>query len=274
MPAWGHLEKVSVIAASLAARGYPITFTGAEFRAPISALGVAFEPLDGSKRMMSEEDMATFMTMEAGLEAEAFAIKNVFIRAIPHQHRTVQRVFGEFRAKNPGKPLVFVYDASFLGLAPVVLGAQGVRPDVSIGIGLAPLSVRSRDAFPFRSGRAPDTSPDARMVHQRANEEQDEDLFFKGIFEAFEKEMRGLGVQVDVPYSIFEAMNAVPDRLLQLTIPELYYLRSDLRPNVSFVGALPAVGMADQALPPWWNDVLEGKKNGKKVVAVVRQFPQ
>ncbi|KAF2497128.1 UDP-Glycosyltransferase/glycogen phosphorylase [Lophium mytilinum] len=270
MPAWGHLEKVSVIAADLKKRGYPITFiTGAEFRDPITALGVGFVPLDGSDRMMSEEDMATFFAMPAGLDAEAFAIKNVFIRAIPDHYRTVQRVFGEFRKKHGrGKPLIFVYDGSFLGLTPVALGADGIKPDVSIGIGLAPLSLRSDDTFPFRSGKQPDTSRDAVKIHQKAYEEQAEEPFFKGIHEALVKEMRGLGVEREVPFSIFELMNWTPDQLLQLSIPEFEYPRSDIRAGVEWVGALPVVGMADAKLPSWWDDVLQAKGNGKKVIAV------
>lgn len=271
VPAWGHLEKVSVIAASLKARGYPITFiTGAAFRAPIAALGVDFEPLDGSELMMSDADMATFLSIPPGLDSEAFAIKNVFIAQIPDYHRTVQRVFAEFRKKHGrGKPLIFVYDMSFLGLAPVAWGAKGIRPDVYIGIGLSPLALRSDDTFPFRSGRQPDTSREAVEIHRRAYEAQAEEPFFKGIGEALVEQLRALGVQGDVPASLFELFAQTPDQLLQLSIPEFEYPRSDLRAGVEWVGALPVVGMADPTLPEWWDDVLQAEENGKKVIAVV-----
>ncbi|OCL02246.1 glycosyltransferase family 1 protein [Glonium stellatum] len=247
MSAFGHLEK---------------------FKDAIESIGAKFVPLDGSERMMSEEDMATFMSMPAGLDTEAFAIKNVFLKAIPDHHRTMQRVFRGFREKyGTEQPLIFLYDSSFLGVAPVLLGAPGIRPDHAIGIGLSPFTFASDDTMPFRSGFQPDVSSKSREIHQRALNDQKEEPFFKDIHTVFLEVLKSMGVQPPVP-SMWDAFGLLPDRLLQLGIPEFEYPRSDLRPNVKFIGALPSVGLSEPALPPWWDDVLAAKKNNKVVVAV------
>jgi hypothetical protein len=71
----------------------------------------------------------------------------------------------------------------------------------------------------------------------------------------------------DVP-GFNEMASSGSDIFLQYGVPAFEYERSDWRPNLKFMGAPVSVGIADHTLPEWWNDVLEAKAAGKKIVAV------
>ena len=268
MSAFGHMEKMGGIASGLSTLGYPITFiTGYEFQDRVNALGVTFAPLDGSSEaFLPPSQMAEFLSLQ-GLDQELMAIKAVFLAAIPDQHRTVQRVFTQFQSTHPNKPLIFLYDSSFQGLSPVLLGAPGIRPHAAIGVGVAPLPQASNDTFPFRSGSQPDTSARAREVHAEAARLQAAQPFYRDVDVAYKAAVKGMGATETVP-SMWDAFGLLPDVLLQFGVPEFEYPRSDLRPNVKWIGANRKVGLADQELPKWWGDVLAAKEQGKTVVAV------
>ena len=270
MPAFGHMEKISVIAESLHKLGYPVTLiTGLEFADTVKELGVEFEPLDGSgAAMMSDEDMAEFLGLQ-GLDQELFAIKKFFIQAIPDHHRSVQRVFSKFKEKHGDeKALIFIYDCSFQGVTPVLLGTPGIRPDAAIGIGISPITQPSNDTMPFRSGQKPDTSPQSRRIHHEAYLEQAKEPFFAGIDGAFKSMLLSMGATASPIPRLMDAFGLLPEILLQYGIPEFEYSRSDLRPHVKYIGASPAVGIAARDLPSWWDDVLGAERAGRRIVAV------
>jgi hypothetical protein len=76
---------------------------------------------------MSDEDLGKFVGLQ-GNEQEVFAYKTIFIKTIPAQYRTLQRTFSEFKERyGKDQKLIYIFDASVMGLAPVVLGAPGVR---------------------------------------------------------------------------------------------------------------------------------------------------
>jgi hypothetical protein len=68
---------------------------------------------------MSDEDLGTFIGLH-GNELEVFALKEVIIRKIPAQYRTVQQNLSAFKEKYGEKQkLIFIFDSVFSGLAPV-----------------------------------------------------------------------------------------------------------------------------------------------------------
>lgn len=54
-----------------------------------------------------------------------------------------------------------------------------------------------------------------------------------------------------------------------MTIPQLEYERSDIRP-IEYIGMARTVAVPDRSLPPWWIDVLLARREGKKVIAVTQ----
>ncbi|KAJ4346241.1 hypothetical protein N0V95_005557 [Ascochyta clinopodiicola] len=268
-PAFSHMEKITTIAEGLIQLGYPVIFiTGPDFQEYIESIGATYIPIEGrGPGMMAEDKMATFLSLQ-GDELEIFAFKTVFLDEIPAQHRTLQRTFKEVREKyGQDQPLIYIADCTFGGLAPVVLGVPGVRPDAAMSIGLAPYPASSNDTFPFRSGRHPDTSADSKRVHFEAHQAQYTAYPDIEWNKHTQEVLDGMGATRS-PTSMFDMFVTSSDVYLQYGVPEFEYPRSDLRPNLRYTGAPVVVGIAERALPEWWDDVLKAKKAGKHIVAV------
>jgi UDP:flavonoid glycosyltransferase YjiC (YdhE family) len=269
IPAFSHMEKLTPIATGLIDLGYPIIFiAGPEFEDYVESIGATYVPIEGKgPSLMSESQMAQFLTLE-GDEREIFAFKQIFLDEIPPQHRTIQRTFTQIRKDyGPDQPLIYIADCSFAGIAPVLKGAPGIRPDAAFSIGLAPYSGASNDSFPFRSGRHPDTSPDSKKIHfetQQAQEKMYPDI---EVNDHVHKVLADMGTTSSYA-SIFDMMVLASDTYLQYGVPEFEYPRSDLRDKLRFIGAPLAVGIAERKLPSWWDDVVTAKKEGKHIVAV------
>jgi UDP:flavonoid glycosyltransferase YjiC (YdhE family) len=263
------MEKITTVAEGLIKLGYPVTLlTGPDFKDYTESIGATYVPIEGKgPGMMAEDKMSTFLSLQ-GDELEIFAFKTVFIDEIPAQHRTLQRTFNGIREKyGQEQPLIYIGDCSFGGIVPVMLGAPGIRPDAAIGIGIAPYAASSNDTFPFRSGRHPDTTADSKRIHFDAQQEQ-----YRGYPDReWNKHATGvlhqMGAKRSFP-SMFDMFFMASDTFLQYGVPEFEYPRSDLRPDLRYLGAPVAVGIAERTLPTWWDDVLEAKKAGKHIVAV------
>jgi UDP:flavonoid glycosyltransferase YjiC (YdhE family) len=269
-PGFSHVEKVTTITQGLISLGYPVSFiTGTEFKDYIESIGATYIPTEGQGgALMSDEDMGTFVGLQ-GNELEVFAFKTIFIKTIPAQYRTLQRTFSDLKNRyGKDQKLIYIFDASVLGLAPVMLGAPGIRPHASIGLGIAPYVASSNDTFPFRSGRQPDTSPDSQRIHFEAQQAQYRDHpIDTPVNKELNTVLKELGAKQNTP-SLYDAIALSSDIYLQYGVPAFEYKRSDWRPHLSFMGAPVAVGIADRKLPEWWDDVLAAKKAGKKIVAV------
>ncbi|KAF1941841.1 UDP-Glycosyltransferase/glycogen phosphorylase [Clathrospora elynae] len=270
-PAFSHMEKITTIAQGLVNLGYPVSFiTGPSFKDYVESIGATYIPIEGAGLdMMSDEDLATFISLPTGPEMEAWSFKTIFIKTIPAQHRTLQRAFSDFRAKyGEEQKLIYIFDCVMAGISPVMLGAPGIRPDAAIAIGLAPYMASSNDTFPFRSGRLPDTSPLSRQIHFEAQRlHNKEDPVEAPVNEALHAVLDDMGTTKFKP-GLFDMITQSSDIYLQYGIPAFEYSRSDIRSNFEFIGAPVAVGIADRKLPEWWDDVLQARKEGKHIIAV------
>jgi hypothetical protein len=269
-PAFSHMEKITTITQGLISRGYPVTFiTGPEFKDHIESIGAVYIPIEGQgAQILSNEDLGQFISLQ-GDEQEVFAFKTIFINTIPAQYRTLQRVLHEFRDRYGDKEkMIYIFDCTFGGLAPVIHGAPGILPDASIAIGLAPYAAASNDTFPFRSGKYPDTSPASQRIHFEAQQAHRQDHpIDTPVNAAIDALLLDMGATTPTP-SLYDMMNRASDVYLQYGIPAFEWERSDWRPYFKFMGAPVAVGIAEHSLPEWWGDVLDAKAAGKKIVVV------
>lgn len=271
---WSHIEKVTAIALGLAELGYPVTFiTGRVFEDYVTSLhpNIKFSAMLGLDDKMSEKDMATYMSLPSGVDQEIFIMKKVLVDGTDDGHDTLQAQFREFRTKYGNhKPLISLYDQTCSGHFPILLGSPGIRPDASIGISLAPLAIDSNDTFPFMSGKPPYPGPNAQEVHNRAYKDRFESRLTRELNEYWWAKLKVLGVERESYPVMTNAMNAIPDYLLTLGIPQFEFPRSDLRPNVRYFGAFRKVGKSGEEpkLPDWWHDLVLAKEQGKKIIAV------
>lgn len=269
IPHYSHAEKLSTIAEGLIALGYPVSFiTGPEFKDYVESIGATFIPIEGATHaMMSAEDLATFVRL-SGDEQEVFALTTLFVKTLPAQHRTLQHAFSGIHEKyGKNQKLIYLFDCSFNGLSPVLYGAPGIRPDVAVAVGVVPYPAASNDTYPFRSGQLPDTSPDAKSIHHEAQKLQYEHPIDKPTNAAMKAQFAEMGAK-QTPPSIYDMMGLSSDIYLQYGIPGFEFERSDIRPNLRFMGAPVAVGVVEPALPKWWDDVLEARQAGKHIIAV------
>jgi UDP:flavonoid glycosyltransferase YjiC (YdhE family) len=263
------MEKITTIAEGLIGLGYPVIFvTGPDFKDYIESIGATYAAIEGKGAgIMAGEKMAKFVSLQ-GVEAQIFAFKEVFLNEIPAQHRTLQRVFSQIRETyGENQPLIYMGDCSYAGIAPVMSGAPGIRPDAAIAIGVAPYPAASNDTFPFNSGLQPDTSADSKRIHFEAQQAQYIKYPDSEWNEYTREVLRQVGATEFYP-SMLDMFASASDTYLQYGVPEFEYPRSDFRPNLKFVGAPLAVGIAERVLPEWWDDVLQAKKAGKHIVAV------
>lgn len=270
---WSHYEKVAKLAVVLAELGYPVIFvTGRIFEENVANLHprITFHPLLGGNDKMSAEDYATYASKEPGIEQELFIMKVALMGSMKPAHDTLQQVFEGFRREyGHDKPLISLFDTPVIGHHPILLGSPGIKPDASMVISYHPLSMNSNDTFPFYMGRAPHAGPDARAIHQKANEDQQADYKTATLSAWYWEVLAEHGAKTD--RHLMDSMHSVTDRILALGVPEFEFPRHDLRPTVHYLGALKKPNKTPSKqpdLPVWWDEVVDAKNKGKKIVAV------
>lgn len=260
-PLAGHTFPMIQIAGALVAAGHDVTFVGGErFADHVAQVGATLRPLTG-KAAYDDRRMAEFFpqrsTLSPGPEMLTWDISHVFGDAIPDQHALIQ----ELLAETPDA--VVVAELMFLGGLPSLHGA-GVRPRRWIGVGISPLYYPSDDTTPF--GPAP-LAPGADQVE--ANRAMNAGLAaaLSGAAEYLQRVVDGLGATGFTMPNYFSTMYTEPDDVLQLTVPEFEFPRSDLPENlVRFVGPLPPAAPAGWTEPGWWSEL-----DGDRPVVVVTQ---
>ncbi|KAL9086100.1 MAG: hypothetical protein Q9165_007312 [Trypethelium subeluteriae] len=270
LPGYGHVEKMRAIAAGLIERGYLVTFiTASVYRNGIESTGATFVPLrSGADLDMDrlDETHPEFWNMPQGKERHEYAFKTFVIGPVEDSHLTVQEQLARY--KDQGKNhVVILQDTGFLGNAPILLGAPGLRVPV-IGIGTARLAMKSIDTPPFNSGLPPDSSEEGRKRNVAL--QQQVEANFANLQSGYENILRSLGVSspTRIPFYM-DSQVVLADRFLQMSIPSIEYPRSDLPPSIRFVGALPttggrksssshSLGAVSEAkqLPSWWAEVI------------------
>ena len=264
IPAWSHAEKMITVAAGLVKRGYPVTFMSNEaFKDQVERSGATYVQLEGFQtEMCAPEDLAKFMAMQDEEEKEVGIIKAVFIKYLPGWRRTFQRTLRDLNDVRT----VWLHDGSFAVNGPSFRGAPGLRPHVDMAVGIVPIVRASNYTYPFKWGKVPETGADAAEKHFAAQQKQDEEYMFKTLNYELDNVFRQLGATA--PSGRFmDSLLDLNDLWLAMTIPEFEYPRPDWEHKVEFVGMTTTVGVENQQMPRWWNDVLEAKKAGKTIIA-------
>lgn len=253
---YGHVAPMLAVAKDLVARGHDVTFvSGSMYRDVVEATGATFAPVAGAADidMAVEAIRPERLALPPGVEQFAYDMRALFADAIPEQFKVLERLIAE-----ADEPVVLVHEVWFWGAVPyALLDAKSPAPAAVIAVGITQLTVSSVDLAPYGAGIAPDRSEAGRLRNKQLHEQQLAGPL--GVTQRhYEKTLRDLGVPGDVPYFL-DTVARHADRLLQFSLEELSYLRSDLPENIEFVGALPAPA-SDVELPVWWNDVREAEK--------------
>lgn len=260
VPFHGHVMPLLAVARHLVERGDRVRFiTGARFADVVRATGAQHVPLPAEADFDDRQDWAEVFPERAGLKgarAIAFDVENVFLRPIRAQHDAVLAA----HAAEPAD--VVLTDPAFAGGAILLGHPVGTRPPLVV-CGVIPLTIASRDTAPYGMGLTPLRGPFGLLRNAVLNAVADRTVTRGGqrLADEASRDVHGrpLGHPVlDWPRHA--------EAIVQLTVPEFEYPRSDAPETLHFVGPLSAAPGSPVPLPPWW-DELDG---GRPVVHVTQ----
>jgi UDP:flavonoid glycosyltransferase YjiC (YdhE family) len=252
MPVHGHVTPLLAVARHFAERGDRVRFiTGARFASAIEATGAEHLPIpadiDFDDRQDWNETFPERATLK-GTKALAHDLEHIFVRPGRAQHDTVMAA----HAAEPAEAILA--EPAFLGAAFLLGHPLGVRPPI-VMCGICPLPIPSRDTAPFGMGLLPLGGPLGRLRNAALALVTDKVVFppVQRIAEQMFQQLHGRSI----PFAALDwARHA--EAIVQFTVPEFEYPRSDAPASLHFAGPISASG-SRAPLPPWWHE-LDGSR--------------
>lgn len=252
MPVHGHVTPLLAVARHFAGRGDRVRFlTGSRFADVVTATGAEHLPLPAEADFDDRQDWnQTFPERAAlsGTRAIAHDLEHVFVRPGRTQHDAVMAA----HAAEPADALLA--DPAFVGGAFLLGHPLGVRPPI-VMCGICPLMITSRDTAPFGTGLTPLRGPLGRLRNTALAL-----LTAKVLFPAVERTADRMFHRLHgrpIPFGVLDWPRHA-DAIVQFTVPEFEYPRSDAPATLHFAGPISASG-SRAPLPPWWPE-LDGSR--------------
>jgi MGT family glycosyltransferase len=246
MPAAGHVGPLVPLAFELIARGHSIAwYTGDDYREKVEATGATFHPhVHAPDRDVSQMD-AEFPERAKlkGIAKFKFDVREVFIAAVPGQVADIEALLDEVR------PDVIVAEPGMAAAVRVIEQRHGI-PWATCNI--SAFAMRSVDSAPFGLGLKPAASRLGRLRNRVLNAAIYQTLY-RSLDRHYHAMRTSLGMERAAGGLFDETLS--PYLYLQPTVPSFEYPRSDLAPQVHFVGPLLPPVPADYTLPAWWEEM-------------------
>lgn len=236
------------VAHALVAAGHDVRFlTGARYRAAVEATGARWAALPADADYDDSDVDAAFpgRVGRTGVEGAKWDLRHIFLAAAPSQLRAVDALIAEQPAD------VILTEAMFFGALILLCRPAAERPPL-VTVGIVPLALASRDTAPFALGIPPKPGAAGRLRNAFLQWSV-ERFVFRDLHRAADDLARAT---VGHPLAVF-AMNypVLSDAIVQLSVPEFEYPRSDLAVPVHFVGPVSQSAASDIPLPDWWGDL-------------------
>lgn len=247
-PIQGHAAPVIAIARDLVARGHEVTvLTGSRFRDSVEAAGARHRSLPGIADFDDRviQDHLPDRDRYRGIAKVEYDVQRIFVHPLAAQFRALEALVEELA------PDAVLVEAAFMGVLPMLLDHPASRPPI-IAVGVIPLSQQSVDTAPGGLGMAPRSGALGRLRNRVLNAVITKVVFRKTQALA-DGTLRELG-RPALPQFLFDATELC-DRFLQLSPAEFEYPRSDLAPNVRFVGTVLPASPGPTELPDWWHEL-------------------
>jgi MGT family glycosyltransferase len=263
-PVPGHIAPLLAVARHLAGRGHEIVLhTASIFREQAEATGARFVPfraeIDIDYRQL-DKHFPERARLPAGSAQLTFGLKHVFADAMPHQYRGISEILATFPAE------AILIDTMFCGVMPMLL-APKLRerrrvPVVSLGI--TALASSSIDTAFFGTALPPPVSPAARARSTAMTRYMQQNVY--GEVQAYFNAVLAKQGLPTLPGFLFDSFVTLPDHYLQLTGERFEYPRSDMPPNLRFVGPLLSSPTTRFSPPSWWDEL-----GGRRKAVLVTQ---
>jgi UDP:flavonoid glycosyltransferase YjiC (YdhE family) len=246
IPVIGHVSPMLPIAQTLISRGHKVWwYTGAFFQERIAAIGAQFVPMhEGFDYSIAENVPAELSAQRQklrGLAQLKFDLEHFFIKAAIGNAKDLLSLLERFPAD------AIVADSFFVA-------AAWVHERTSIPwaqLGISALTLPSRDTTPFGLGLKPDASLLGRL-RNRVLYELLQTVVFRSLYPCV-NEARALVSLGSTNTLLFDVLS--PYLYLAGTVPGFEYPRSDLPPQVHFIGPLLPKVMTNFTPPSWWSDL-------------------
>ncbi|WP_250403782.1 nucleotide disphospho-sugar-binding domain-containing protein [Streptomyces cellostaticus] len=257
-PLTGHIRPVLKLARHLVAAGRRVTVvSGSRFAPQAAAAGAAFVPLAGpadfDDRHLNE--LQPWLHELAPGPEFLQAMFGWFTDMAPTQNAVLQEVLAE----QPDAAVV--HEAAFYGTWPQLLGAPGIRPRRTVGLGVFPLTLSGAE-LTMMGPPPPRAGLDVRGAAAAFNAELAAQL--ASATAHAQQVMSVLGATATLPV-ISDAQVLLPDVFAQLTVPSFEYPRVDAPPTLRLVGALPPEPLTAWEPPSWWPELSQ-----RRVVALTQ----
>lgn len=244
MPSAGHTNPLKPIARALIDAGHAVDwYAGLRQRAGVVATGAAFVPMHPELDQHGDafSDDHPDRAGRTGLAGIRWDLKHLFIDPVPRQVAELHALHAAQRYD------ALVADMGFVGAA----AFHELTGALWISVGISPLPVPSRDTAPFGTGLPPSASFTGRLRNRALYA-----LMDRVLLRDVQRHWQGVRARIELPpTSASPFSNISPVLHLQNGVASFEYPRSDLPPQVRFVGSLDAGPSAGFAPPPWWPDV-------------------
>ena len=247
-PVTGHVVPAVPVIRTLVERGHDVRwYTGTKFRSRVEAAGAEFVAYEQAYDYDDADYDAAFpgRSQLKGLDQIRFDFLNLFIKQIEPQYHDLQAELARRPADvTAGDPSV---GATF------IVNERGGPPNAVYNITC--LGINGREVAPFGLGLMPSGSIAGR-ARNRALEFLAPNVIFRKVSQEIERQCKVLGV---APRK-FTGVLLSPFLFLQPTAEAFEYRRSDLPPQVHFIGALLPDAPDDLVPPAWWPEVVDKQR--------------
>jgi MGT family glycosyltransferase len=242
----GHISPLLAVAQDLVAGGDRVTvMTGAAHSGAVLATGAQPHPLPAIADFDDSPFDSSSRGRTSGTKALNLAIIRLFLAPMPHQAAELTAAMARTRFD------AIIVDYGFSGIIPFLLGDPADRPPV-LYYTPTPLMLSSRDTAPNGMGLPPGVGRLARL-RNRALNLLSHNVVLREAHRTSNAMLAALGAR-RLPVFLLD-VGVLADRFIVPTVPSFEYPRSDLAPNVRFVGAVHPPSSRRYVPPHWWGEL-------------------
>jgi UDP:flavonoid glycosyltransferase YjiC (YdhE family) len=249
VPIHGHVAPLLPVARHFVERGDRVRFiTGSRFAGAVTATGAEHLPLPADVDFDDRREWNEVYPERAALKgtrAIAYDIEHVFVRPGSAQHDLVLAA----HAAEPAD--VVLAEPTFIGAAFLLGHPAAARPPV-VMCGICPLPMASRDTAPFGMGLTPLRGPLGRLRNTALAS-----VTTRVVFPAPQKIADEIFRRLHgrpIPFPVLDWPRHA-DAVVQFTVPEFEYPRSDAPATLHFAGPMLSAAAAPAPLPAWWAEL-------------------
>lgn len=251
-PVHGHVTPLLAVSRYLAQRGHRVRFmTGQRFADVVRETGAEFVALP-KEADYDDTDMNVAFPGRVGKTGVAgirWDVSNIFLKPAPVQIRAVDDAL----AQEPVDAILV--ENMFIGAVGLLSRPRAERPAI-VNLGIIPLGVESKDTAPFGLGILPRPGMLGRIRNVMLDLLTKKVIFGGVQREAEQLMLEATGQKLD---GFFMSGASRADAIVQFTVADFEYERSDLPATVHFVGPVSRATQSDRELPAWWSE-LDGSR--------------